>query len=402
MKHIQFLSNLGQLQFSGQLVCSDQSGQTWTVYLSQGAIIHATGGLHRVRRWRRVLTTYCRYIPTYRLAWQISLAHADADMLSLGWEYALLQVWLKQQKITPEQSVNMIRTIVSEVLFDMMQVKDIATHINPTDAIATSLASFSIEEMIRQSQRRWMAWEEARLQKYSPNQAPLIKQADKFQQQSSAQFYQKLVKLLNGQHSLYDLAVEMQHDVIEMAASMHLYIEVNWIELVDIPDLPAPIYRQQTATPASSPPQAIATPAQLKVKVACVDDSPLVRHMMQELLTSAGYEFVGIEDALRAVGILLSHKPDVIFLDLMMPNVNGYELCEQLRKISCFRHTPIVILTSNDGFANRLRSKIVNASDFLSKPLNAEAVLSVIRKHLEQGAALSMTTHQSPEQRESI
>jgi len=70
----------------------------------------------------------------------------------------------------------------------------------------------------------------------------------------------------------------------------------------------------------------------------------------------------------------------------MMPHVNGYELCEQLRKLSCFRQTPIVILTSSDGFANRLRSKIVNASDFLSKPLNAEAVLTVINKHLNQGA----------------
>jgi chemotaxis family two-component system response regulator PixG len=108
---------------------------------------------------------------------------------------------------------------------------------------------------------------------------------------------------------------------------------------------------------------------------------------MEELLISAGYQFVGIEDAVRAIGILLSRKPDVIFLDLMMPDINGYELCEQLRKLSCFRETPIVILTSNDGFASRLRSKIVNASDFLSKPLNAEAVLSVIDKYLNQSVA---------------
>ena len=88
----------------------------------------------------------------------------------------------------------------------------------------------------------------------------------------------------------------------------------------------------------------------------------------------------------ESLGILLTRKPDFIFLDLVMPNANGYEICTQLRKLSSFRDTPIVILTGNDGFANRLRSNFAGASDFVSKPFNAEIVLSVIGKHLKQGA----------------
>lgn len=385
LKHIQFLKNIGQLQFSGQLVCSDAAGQKWIFYLSQGCLIYATGGIHPVRRWRRNLATYCRYIPTYRLAWQSGLAQMDATALGFGWEYALLNLWMAQQKVSREQALAVIRSTITEILFDLMQVAEVTTQIYPNQLRVPTQDLIEIETAIAAAEQRWLTWKTTRLENYSPNQAPQIKQLEKFQRQSSAQFYQKLSRLLNGQHTLYDLSTEMQHDVVNIAASLRLYLELDWIELISIPDLPAPVY-QRSLPPASAPPLPSASAPSARL-IACVDDSPLVRHVMEELLTSAGYQFVGIGDAVRAIGILLARKPDVIFLDLMMPHINGYELCEQLRKLSCFRQTPIVILTSNDGFANRLRSKIVNASDFLSKPLNAEAVLSVIDKHLQvQGA----------------
>lgn len=385
MKHIRFLKGLGPLQFSGQLVCSDLTGHKWIFYLSQGQIIYATGGVHPVRRWRRNLVRYCRYIPTYRLAWQSGLALVDNSALTFGWEYALLNLWVSQQKISRDQALAVIRSTITEILFDLMQVADVTTQIYTHPLVAPAQDLINVQAAIDAAEQRYLDWKNARLKACSPNQAPLIKQLEKFQRQSSAQVYQKLSRLLNGQNTLYDLATEMQHDVVNVASSLRLYLELGWIELINIADLPAPAYRRSlpesiapvTTTPSLPPPKAL---------IACVDDSSLVRHTMEELLTSAGYQFVGIDDAVRAIGVLLARKPDVIFLDLMMPHVNGYELCEQLRKLSCFHQTPIVILTSSDGFANRLRSKIVNASDFLSKPLNAEAVLTVINKHLNQGA----------------
>lgn len=118
--------------------------------------------------------------------------------------------------------------------------------------------------------------------------------------------------------------------------------------------------------------------------IACIDDSLWVQKMLEKLLTSAGYQFIGVNDELRAVSILLKSKPDLIFLDLVMPKANGYEICEKLRKISRFRETPILILTGNDGYANRLRSNFAGASEFLTKPLDAQIVLKAIRKHLKQ------------------
>jgi chemotaxis family two-component system response regulator PixG len=170
----------------------------------------------------------------------------------------------------------------------------------------------------------------------------------------------------------------MRRDVVEVTRSLLLYIQLGLVELVNIPDLPAPVN-----TPVRKTPATVAMPT--GPLVACVDDSPLVCQTMEALLVAAGYRFVGVEDALRAFSILLARKPDVIFLDLVMPNTNGYEICSKLRKVSFFRNTPIVILTGNDGIVDRVRAKLVGASDFLSKPVEAGTVLSVIRKHLEQG-----------------
>jgi chemotaxis family two-component system response regulator PixG len=171
----------------------------------------------------------------------------------------------------------------------------------------------------------------------------------------------------------------MKRDVVEVTRSLLLYIQLGLVELVTIPDLPAPVDTPVPQTPVTSA-------ASTGPLVACVDDSPLVCQTMEALLVAAGYQFVGVEDGMRAFSILLARKPDVIFLDLVMPNTNGYEICSKLRKLSSFRNTPIVILTGNDGIVDRVRAKLVGASDFLSKPVEAETVLSVIRKHLEKGA----------------
>lgn len=297
----------------------------------------------------------------------------------MGWEYALLQLWVSQEKITREQAIKLIDSSITEVLFDVAQAGNVGEQIRQDNSLSPQLPLFEVEPAIQKAQKQWQAWQQAKLTDYSPNLAPVLKQPEQLQRYSSTQFYKNLVTLLNGEHTLRDLAAKTQRGTAEITSSILPFIQLGWLELVQLADLPAPIYRRGTS-------KSIATPAPSAAKrglIACVDDSSLVLQMMEKLVTSAGYEFLGIDDAIRALGILLTRKPDLIFLDLVMPKGNGYEICEQLRKLAYFRKTPIVILTGNDGYANRLRSNFVGASDFLSKPLDADAVLSVIKKHLE-------------------
>jgi chemotaxis family two-component system response regulator PixG len=116
--------------------------------------------------------------------------------------------------------------------------------------------------------------------------------------------------------------------------------------------------------------------------VACIDDSPQTCQMMQRIFTQEGFRFLAIQDSMQALPKLIEQKPDLIFLDLMMPVVNGYEICFQLRKISAFANTPIIILTGSDGLVDRVRAKKVGATDFLTKPVDAQKLLGIPHQYL--------------------
>jgi len=379
LKPIQFLEKLKRVQFSGQLLLTAPQGQQWSFYLYLGSIMYATGGIHPVRRWRRNLLASCPHMPAHSLEWQRELGGLNSAAFNTCWEYELLCSWVAQQKITREQADQMIRAVITEVLFDVAQAMQVTSQIKEDSSLSSSLISIDVQEAIAQAHQLWQVWRNAMVADYSLNSAPLIKQPEKLRERTSAPVYQNLTKVLNGQYTLRDLALLMRRDVIEVTRSLQLYIQLGMVELINVPDLLAPVN-----TPVPKKPIAIATPA--GPLVACVDDSPLVCQTMEALLVAAGYQFVGVNDALRAFSILLTRKPDLIFLDLVMPNTNGYEICSKLRKIPSFRNLPIVILTGNDGIVDRVRAKLVGASDFLSKPVDAETVLGVIRKHLKQDA----------------
>ena len=379
LKPIQFLEKLKRLQFSGQLVLTAPKGEQWSFYLYLGSIMYATGGIHPVRRWRRNLVAYCPQMPPQIAEWQRELGGLNTAAFNTCWEYELLCLWLREQRITREQADRMIRSVITEVLFDVAQAMQVTSQISEDSSLSTSLILIDVQEAIAEAHRLWQIWRNAMVADYSLNSAPIIKQPEKLRERTTVPVYQNLSKVLNGQYTLRDLALLMKRDVMEVTRSLQLYIQLGLVELIRVPDLPAPVN-----TPVAKKPTAIATPA--GPLVACVDDSPLVCQTMEALLVAAGYQFVGVNDALRAFSILLTRKPDLVFLDLVMPNTNGYEICSKLRKLPSFQKTPIVILTGNDGIVDRVRAKLVGASDFLSKPVDAETVLGVIRKHLQQEA----------------
>jgi two-component system, chemotaxis family, response regulator PixG len=179
--------------------------------------------------------------------------------------------------------------------------------------------------------------------------------------------------LLGGQSTLRDLGVQMKRQVVEVATALLPYIQTGVVELVDLPDLSVP---NNSAPQATSLSQA----ATSKPVIACIDDSPLICEILEQIVVEANCECVKIQDPLRAIATLLQHQPDLIFLDLIMPNLNGYEICTRLRKISAFRNTPIVLLSGN--LIDRMRAKVVGASECLDKPVNPETVLKLIDKYL--------------------
>ncbi|KJH70969.1 response regulator [Aliterella atlantica] len=353
---------LKQSQFTGQLLVKGDPKE-WSFYFYLGRILYATGGTHPMRRWQRNVSTYCPQIKLDKL-------NLPTELSGSAWEYQTLNLWLKQELINREQASQVIGAIVAEVLFDSMQAGQASYQIKPEAPLTAQLLLIDADVATLAARKSWQVWQNAKFSEISPNQAPIIKRPEDLQQKTSAAAYRQLTVLLNGQHSLRDLAVLMKRQVIEITSSLLPYIQSGVVELVDIVDLPSLI-----ASPPSTPQLSFEQPL-----IACIDDSRLVCQTMEKIVTEAGYQFIAVEDPLRALATLLNRKPDLIFLDLVMPNLNGYEICARLRKIPSFSNTPIVILTSN--IIDRVRAKVVGSSDYMSKPIKAESLLSTISKHL--------------------
>ncbi|WP_066426789.1 response regulator [Anabaena sp. 4-3] len=117
--------------------------------------------------------------------------------------------------------------------------------------------------------------------------------------------------------------------------------------------------------------------------IACIDDSQAVLNSIKSFLDEKVFTVVLINDPLKALMQILRSKPDLILLDVEMPNLDGYELCSLLRRHSAFKNTPIIMVTGRTGFIDRARAKMVRSSGYLTKPFNQSDLLKMVFKHLE-------------------
>lgn len=374
-------ASLKSTQFTGKFLILAASNQEWIFYLHQGRIVYATGGSNSVRRWQRHLTTFCPQI-------QLNQQNLPAEIFAReAWDYLLFGLWLKQQQMSREQAAQIVQESVTEILFDILQTGQINYQTQPENPIPFQLLLIEFEQALSQAQKLWQAWQAANLTNFLPNRTPTIKQPEALQQKTSPA-YQQLTTLLNGQRTLRDLALQMKRQATDVTLSLLPYIQAGIVELVDLPDLPKPM-TPATASPTPSAPATPASPAQpapaTGTLIACIDDSPMVCQTMEQILTAAGYQIITVQDPLRAISTLLTRKPEFIFLDLVMPNLNGYEICAKLRQISHFKQTPIVILSGNA--IDPARAQSVGVSDYIEKPIKPEMALKMVEKYLSKTAA---------------
>ncbi|MGF1936804.1 MAG: response regulator [Nostoc sp. ChiQUE02] len=116
--------------------------------------------------------------------------------------------------------------------------------------------------------------------------------------------------------------------------------------------------------------------------IFCIDDSLTVLNAIKSYLDEQTFSVVGVTDSLKALMQIVRTKPDIILLDISMPNLDGYELCTLLRKHSHFKNTPVIMVSGKVGFLDRAKAKMVRASGYLTKPFTQGDLLKVIFQHI--------------------
>jgi twitching motility two-component system response regulator PilG len=114
-----------------------------------------------------------------------------------------------------------------------------------------------------------------------------------------------------------------------------------------------------------------------------IDDSKTIRRTAETLLKKAGCEVVTAEDGFEALSKIVEQRPDLIFVDIMMPRLDGYQTCALIKNNATFKSTPVIMLSSKDGLFDKARGKIVGSEQYLTKPFTKKELLGAISKHVK-------------------
>jgi len=428
-----------QIQFTGRLDLNFKApkDQQWSLYFYQGSLFWCASEVHPIRRWYRQLSIHCPQLtvdrpppfgsPSARDALLFdyadapNVANADARRLAntsrsqmlrsnhqasaVGQrsvllpclDYASLAQLLREGKIQRGQMGALIEGNIMEVLFDIHQQWEQAGFSselqlnyrpipkNVINVINSTLILIRADQAWQQAIQAWGAWQQAGLINYSPNRAPAICRAEDLRRQTSPVVYSNLTQLVDGNQTLRDLAVKLKQNLLPLTHSLMPYIQGGAIGLTEVGDISysvKPVMATTSVASSAAPPASSAQPQPTGSLVVCIDDSRIDSQAMNQILSQAGYRCINIQDPVKALPILIENKPALIFLDLVMPVANGYEICAQIRRVSAFKDTPVIILTSNDGIVDRVRAKMVGSSGFLAKPIDSEKVLKVLQRYL--------------------
>lgn len=122
------------------------------------------------------------------------------------------------------------------------------------------------------------------------------------------------------------------------------------------------------------------------LKVMIIDDSKTIRRTAETLLQKEGCEVITAEDGFDALAKIADHKPQIIFVDVMMPRLDGYQTCALIKNNSEFKSTPVIMLSSKDGLFDKAKGRIVGSDQYLTKPFSRNELLDAIHQHVKPAA----------------
>ncbi|RAM52885.1 MAG: response regulator [Hapalosiphonaceae cyanobacterium JJU2] len=388
------LDNLSKNGSNGILILYNHT-VVWNLYFNGGKLVYATGGMHPVRRWNRALKQHC---PNWD--WSIESPVSSENQY---WECHLLAQGISQRQLSPIQTKLVIRSIVQECFFEISNYRDLQNNWTPTQKDIfhlpqlIALSSWEILSVFTKATNTQQKWQTAGLDHLSPSLAPvLMSTVDSQVIPISEQKY------FNSDFTLWDIALEQEKSVTEVALSLIPWVDKGILELQKIPDLPLPIIKKAVSTTHSelenksitsvaiSAQESVHKPIQESIDkstqkqplIACIDDSPVLAYALRKILIPAGYQMLSIPEPMRGFSQLIEHKPDLILLDLLLPNADGYSICKFLRDTPTFRNTPIIFLTERNTPIDRAHAMLVGATEFLGKPPQPEELLQMVHKYL--------------------
>lgn len=337
------LSLLAQLSSRQANGCLQVSSGTvaWSIYLEHGKLYYASNSVDPFERLDRHLRRLSRQIPTLVSAVRVQVRLIFESELesqsSQNPDYQAICWLVNQQYLNLDQAATLVEEIAEEVLVSLLAVKEGSYQLieqNPSEE-PPKFCRLELRTLVERCHEQMR-----RQQPQEPANKPSGRTESPSQNSTSS-------------------SAEMMQKPASITSSA------------------VPGNKTNNPNLNSAKPLAKGT-----YTIACIDDSPTVLNAINSFLDDKSFSVVMINDPVRALMQVVRIKPDLILLDVEMPNLDGYELCSLLRKHSLFKTTPIIMVTGNTGFLDRAKAKLVRASGYLTKPFNQSELLKMVFKHL--------------------
>ncbi len=324
-------------------------------------------------------------------------------------EYSFLCRSMSNKQFADLEIKKFLFRLVREGFAHVVSIKRANIQFLPAKRIARPLVSFSLEQLWAKQEEKIKFWRQTRSYLASPFSRLFL------EQKKALQFYKtwktiyqepELTPLANSQKlstfaslfvakkNLYQIATITNVNTEFLTKYLKSSIEDKLISILPSQELTLQELNQNQTSENNlfqareKLPRSDRTDSTL---IVCIDDSKTVQKQMKMTLEAVGYKVIGILDPTTALKMLSKHQPAVIFMDINMPDLNGYDLCSLLRKSQKFKEIPIVMLTGRDGMIDRVRAKLVGATDYLTKPCDPNKLIT-LAKALEK---TSLTAHSS-------
>jgi twitching motility two-component system response regulator PilG len=185
------------------------------------------------------------------------------------------------------------------------------------------------------------------------------------------------LEILEQKISIYEICQRLRIEPHLLLSFLHPLIENKTLEVLPLATNLEPAINLELNQPSNKP------------LIACIDDSHTVQRQVKMVLESSGFQVLGITDPTSCLTSLIRQKPALILMDITMPEIDGYELCNMLRQSRHMRNVPIIMFTGREGIIDRVRAQLVGANDYITKPVNTNKLISKVQQLIQTSQKLT-------------
>lgn len=350
------LQKLFAKEISGRLTIYDVSDESvqWKVYVGKGKVLFATSTIGHSERLNYFLNRY----------------FADKNFevpskITDDYQY-VYNLWVTDYLSKPQACQILVKS-TQEALIHSLSLPKTNYQFEKNIDINPVLLAVSGHELVKPVKKQIRSWIQMRSEITSPFQRVSIQELEKIVNQGSVNV--KYIKLLdklkqcpNEHPCIYQIAQQVSQHTLEIALLLQPLVNSGGLNML---------------------PYKLA-PKESRPLIACIDDSKSIQRIVKMTLEASGFRVISILDPATAMTSFVTEKPDMILMDVNMPEIDGYKLSYMFRQSSLLRDIPIIILTGRDGDLDRVRAKMVGALDYISKPFIPQELLNPINSYLQK------------------